>query len=486
VAGLIEFIEGDIPRTLFPLQSSRIVISNGEASLRKFIDTEIFVTSGYHPSFVQSPVGFALKDARHTRRVHILDPVATLFLYDFVYSNSALFAQTDPKSRRRRYGYHMKGKQPLSAAEEHQQFRQRATELRKQYRYSVKTDVSQCFPSFYHHHIVSFLSSVVADQSAQRFGTFLRQINGGQSVSCFPQGLFPTKAIGNLFLRFVEESAELSSPAIIRYLDDILIFSDSTEQLEKDFYRLQVMLSERNLYLNQSKTVLGDAKATVRFPRTNKIRISLLNKRAEAKENEYEDAPQVVNLTTDEFKYLSDLLRRSDVAEEDVELALALISEDAEHADTLATLVFQKYPHLIKNLYAYLGGANYNAEPLWRLINEVSVADTAHEFTLFWSVRILLDIYDWTNESAALLLKLYNHPNSTDVVKGAVLESEYLDHGLLSLKENVLKNSGSNLPAICAAVGLRQMERARRNQLYKYAASAGPLMYQITQALQKI
>jgi hypothetical protein len=198
-----------------------------------------------------------------------------------------------------------------------------------------------------------------------------------------------------------------------------------------------------------------------------------------------EDEPEAAHLTDDEFKYLSDLLKRADVAEEDVELALALITEDEEHADRLAELVFERYPHLLKNLYSYLNNSAYSSDHLSQQIVGVRDSASAHEFTLFWTVRILLDVFEWNEEVAEVLMGLYDHVNSTDVVRAAILESEKLEFGLQGRKEGVLRNAGSSLLATSAAVGLRKLESARRNQLYKYSAASSPFMYQITRALQK-
>lgn len=483
--GVYDFLEADAHRTLFPLDGPSVVIGRAEAELRKFIDEQIFASTDYHPNFVQAPIAFAMKNELHTRRVHLLDPIATLFLYDFVYSNSAAFKAAAKTADRRRYGYHFKGKAPLSASDEHQEFRQRIVDLKKQYKFFCKCDIANCFSSFYHHDLVSMLKPYAGEDASNRFGTFLRQINAGRSISCFPQGYFPSKAIGNLFLAFIENSAQLKSPAIIRYVDDVFIFSNSLSQLESDFYTLQSMLSERNLYLNASKTKLGDTKTSMPLPKTETIRKRLLQKRSAAVEAAYDEEPEEVHLTEDEFQYLSGLISRDNVTEEDVELALALVTEDEEHAERLAALVFQRYPHLIKSLYANLGTSAYDGAALWHFLDEIASNRNAHEFVLFWCVRIALDYFDWDKTSAETLMRLYDHPRSSDAVKAAILESEFLDFGMFDRKDAALRNAGSSLLAMSAAVGLRKLEKAKRNQMYKYAASSAPLMYQITRALQK-
>lgn len=480
------FIREDVPRTLFPLNSPRIVIECGTTELSAFIEDEVFSGADVHPHFVQAPVAFALKGPMETRRVHLLDPVATLYLYNFVFSNAGCFKAPARAVAKRRYGYHLKNKMPISATEEHQRFRERIVDLKKKHRYVAKVDIANCFSGFYHHDIVSSLKGHVGEEASRRFGVFLREINGGRSVSCFPHGYFPTKAIGNLYLSFIEDNAGLRSPAVVRYLDDIYIFGEARRTIEADIYRLQVLLSAHNLYLNTAKTSLDLTKNSMRLPKTGAIRKSLLAKRAAAVEKAYDDAPEEVHLTDDEFEYLSSVISATDVAEEDVELALALITEDEAHAERLVELVFKRYPHLIKNLYTHLiNSGAFEAPKLFELVEGVISSRTAHEFVLFWCARILLGFYKWDSKVAKSLLRLYDHANSTEAVKSAILECQHLSYGMADRKEAALKNAGANLIAIGAAVGLRELEHGKRNQLYKYAAASAPLMFQITRALQK-
>jgi len=168
----------------------------------------------------------------------------------------------------------MVGKDPLNASEEHQDFRLRITRLKKEYKYFCKLDISNCFSNFYHHDIVSALVDYVGGESSRHFGIFLRQINGGRSISCFPQGYFASKALGNWFMHFIEDNASLKSAAIIRFVDDVFMFSDVRSRLESDFYAIQTLLSERNLYLNASKSLIGDTRSSMLLPRTDQIKKS--------------------------------------------------------------------------------------------------------------------------------------------------------------------------------------------------------------------
>jgi hypothetical protein len=221
------------------------------------------------------------------------------------------------------------------------------------------------------------------------------------------------------------------------------------------------------------------------LPRTDQIRKDLLSKRAEAIEFAYDEEPEPVHLSEEEFRYLTGLISSANVTEEDVELALALVTEDEEHANRLAQLVFTRYPHLIKNLYAHLNASAYEGSKLWGLLLEVAKNKHAHEFVLFWCVRIVIELYAWDGRSANLLLQYYDHPGSTDAVKAAILECEYLNFGLLERKEAMIRDGGASLLGISAAVGLRALERGMRNQLYDYSAASSPVMREVTNALKR-
>jgi hypothetical protein len=270
----------------------------------------------------------------------------------------------------------------------------------------------------------------------------------------------------------------------VRYLDDIYIFAESRRYVESDIYRLQTLLSAHNLYLNASKTLVDTTKSSLRLPRTSAIRKSLLVKRAEAIETAYDEQTEEIHLTDDEFAYLSTVISGKDVAEEDVELALALITEDEAHAERLAELVFKRYPHLIKNLFTHLKSAAFDGRKLLALIEDAVADRNTHEFVLFWCARILLGTYEWHRKIAQLIMKIYSHASATNVVKAVILESAHLDSGMADQKVHAIESGGSTIVAIAAATGLRYLEHGRRNQLYKYAAASGPLMYQVTRALQ--
>ena len=110
-------------------------------------------------------------------------------------------------------------------------------------------------------------------------GQLLRQINSGRSVDCLPQGLYPTKMIGNDFLRFIDNHHELKSDQFVRFMDDMYIFSNDMQAILDDFQIIQRLLGERGLSVNPQKTT-KDAAAHIRMDsEIDAVKTALLQRR---------------------------------------------------------------------------------------------------------------------------------------------------------------------------------------------------------------
>jgi len=277
---MVDFVKEDNIKGLFPLHTNLFFIEHGEKELREFVYKKIFDQNKEEFSFLPSPPVYALKDSLHLRKSLQLDPLGTFYFYDFVLRNSSHFQQA-PNSKALRYsfGYSFKNSSPISSYKQYHLFRGRKYELKKQYKYFAKVDIANCFNSFYHHDIVSFISTAVNRQESIQIGQFLREGNGGRTVNCFPQGIYPAKLIGNFFLKFIEDSRELKSSAIIRFLDDIFLFSDSLKVLEQDVVRIQILIGKYALSLNSDKTKFGSRSSDFEEKELDNIKKSLLKKR---------------------------------------------------------------------------------------------------------------------------------------------------------------------------------------------------------------
>lgn len=484
---LVDFVKTDNPRSLFPLASTQRYIELGEAELRDFVYDAAFDDKNDVVAFSPSPIVFALKDPLHLRQVLLLDPIATFYIYDFVLRNWSLF-RVQKESKRQYYGYAFNAKVPLDPFKQYHDFRKRKYELKKKYRYFAKVDISNCFNSFYHHNVVSFLRANLIDIEGRQFGQFLREINSGTSVNCFPQGIYPAKTIGNSYLSFSETSMDLHSPGIIRFLDDFFFFADNQSILERDIVVLQQLLGSHALFLNEQKTRFGSKSSDFEEKKLDGIKKSLLQKREETLSivsgDENGDKTETISLEPEEADYLKEIIKTKDVAEEDVELALSLLKQDESEASILITLVLERYPNLIKGLYRHLTDIDDDGK-LWDTIKRRISSEFITEYELFWLVRLVLDIYEFDQRSADVLLEAYRHPCASPTVQAAILEYPGNRYGLDELKMRQVRSGAGGIITASAVAGLEHLEKGKRNQTYKYISRTSPYLKTLCRIMAK-
>lgn len=469
-----DFVNDDHVRGFFPLTSTLAYIQNGEAEIHSYVYDSVFDKNKKDASFLTAPLCYALKDAFHLRKVLALDPISTFYLYDVVLNNAVSHFQESQPTPRRRYGYSFKRRKPISPTDQYHAFRRAKYDLKSEYRYFAKVDISNCFNSFYHHDVAQFVADYVSDDDGERFGQFLREINSGTSINCFPQGLYPAKTIGNYYLCFIEVSSELSSPAIIRFLDDIYLFSKSERKLRADVLALQQLLGLHNLYLNADKTKFGSRTSQFDERHLDAVKKRLLQKREETVGyDEDEDETPEVDLEEAEREYLEQIVNEDRVAEEDLELALALINEGST-VIRLVELVCDQHPHLIKHVHRLFSTSEVDDDgACWQIFTDRVARSDLSEFELFWIAKIVRDFYEFDQPAADLLTKVYKHSNASHVVKAVVLEHEQNGHGFLEMKESMLRGSAGNICGIAALMGLKDANKAKRNQLCNYVSKAG-------------
>jgi hypothetical protein len=95
------------------------------------------------------------------------------------------------------------------------------------------------------------------------------------------------------------------------------------------------------------------------------------------------------------------------------------------------------------------------------------------EHDLFWYARMLIDHFPFDQDIADMLVLIYEHPNASAVVRAAILETEFLEHGFADLKETAVRVEGTLLIAAAAMVGLAKQDKAKRNHTFKYVARQG-------------
>ena len=489
-SSLVDFVRRDYRRAIFPLRASFEFLAVGEEDLRDYVKSKVLVKDQIE-GFSTATVAYARKDPLHLRRVLVLDPVSSFFLYDFVVSKCAAF-QLPRKSNRRYFGHSFRRSLPVDAFRQYHSFRTCKYELKASSRYFAKLDVFNCFNSFYHHNVITWLTSKTSQAAGAMFGQYLREINGGDSVGCFPQGLYPAKVIGNAYLSFVEGSRELKAQNIIRFLDDIILFCGSRRELMGDLVTVQHLLDRQHLALNDSKTVVGERGTMFDEQGLDDIRKGLVQKR-EKVPHDYDDDEENENaegeedsLSEEQLEYLMNLIEGNDVAQEDVELALSLLLHHPPALEPILEQVTSKAPHLLRELHRFIGKSEDDGETWSAITPQIRKGSALDEHDLFWYAKILIDHFDFDQDVADQLIAIYQHPRATAPVKALVLETPYLDHGFADLKENALRSNPGPISMASVLLGLRVLEKGKRNQLFKYVKRQGAMLAVLAEIAARI
>lgn len=420
-----------------------------------------------------------MKVGSHIRRTIKLDPVAEVFFYDLVFKHRSIFRK--PTSQKRAsFGYRFASGRPLDATSSYRGFKGAASEYTKTYKFGLTFDVASYFNSIYHHDLVGWMGEKVSDSTdIELFGKFLREINSGRSVDCLPQGLYPAKMIGNDFLKFLDNANKLKSTRLIRFMDDIAIFSNNREDLLADFYVIQDLLGQKGLSINPSKTRFIEKDSADIRREVDSVRRGLLKKRRHLIINGYDvtieesDSPR--NLDSKELSRLKQMLTQPHLDEEDAELVLALMG--AHSRDVLLRFedLLKEFPHLAKNMYVFSKNITDRTALCDVILKYIKNATVIPEYQLFWIGMILEDYLLDTRHAGELIDKLFTHPWSTSISKAKILEISDKKFGLPELREEHLKEGKSDWLAWSAAVGTRTANKASRNYVLKYFSNASPL-----------
>ena len=473
---MFDFYSTDYRRTLFPMSTNRYLIEHGQDEIREFLgrcldsDQEAY-------SFRSQTRVYAGKPDLHLRRTVKLDPVAEFFIYDLVLRNRTRF-RAPFGEHKKHFGYRFEAGEPLNPSGSFRGYKGAIAAYRDEYRYSLSFDVAAYFNSIYHHDLVSWFSMAGASQDDyEALGQFLREINTGRSVDCLPQGIYPTKMIGNDFLRFVEQFHGLRSNAVVRFMDDFVLFSNSRRDLRHDFMTIQNLLGDKGLSLNPNKTSEGVRENIGLENAIEDVRMRLLQRRRIVV-TDYDGIPEgeieiEEDLSDEEMEFLRRLLRQDDIDEEDAELVLALMAEHAEEAMNRLTDIARRFPHLFKNIHSFCLEAEdvvAVSEFVLELLQDVDAM--VYEFQLFWLTHILEDRLLDTPSAGEIINRLYNHPNATSISRAKLLEVPDLRYGLVELRDGHLGAGQSDWLSWASAVGHRGLRRIGRKHRLGYFAKA--------------
>lgn len=270
-----DYILADQPHTLFPLNTTTVLLSNCFDRFLEHVYQKV-LNPAEQENFLPQVHCYASKQGLHLRRTVKLDPIAEAFIYDVVYRNRQTF-RPDFQNNRRSFGFRFQDGLPVLLTESYADFRQAVAEAKATYRYAARFDISNYFNSVYHHDLVMWFSDNGRPLTdAESLGKFLREANFGRSLDCLPQGLHPCKLLGAEYLKFIDNSAQVRSELQIRFMDDFYLFSDEEDTLFSDFITIQQMLDEKGLSINPEKTQISEIDEIDVRREVDEIRAGLL------------------------------------------------------------------------------------------------------------------------------------------------------------------------------------------------------------------
>ncbi len=468
----LEFFEYDFLSTLFPMETCRFLITEGESEIKSHITRCLSKKEDDKPyQFLAQSRVYASKPRNHLRRTVKLDPVSEYFLYELIYRNRMKF-RAPYDDNKKHFGYRFLKGTPIPATDSYSGFKKAQAAYNAKYENSLSFDIASYFNGIYHHDIVAWFANVGAsEKDTASLGTYLRQSNSGRSIDCWPQGLYPAKMVGNDFIRIIEQHHSLKSSAIIRFMDDIVLFSNEEFVLYEDFYTIQKLLGQKGLSVNPSKTILGISHGVKVEQELDDVKTDLLSKRRKVANliylENFEEAFKEIELTKEEAEYLQNLLKSPHLAEEDAELILSLYRDSPEVVKPHLGQFAISYPHLAKNIWSfcrYLDDENFIGE----FILNAAKQENLQEYQLFWFAWILQDYAINTKFASAIIASLYEHKNSTIISRAKILEISDTRYGLTELRDEHLVAGRSDWLSWASAVGHRQLAPVSRNHKLEY------------------
>lgn len=477
----VRYLLDDCLKTLFPLNTTKVVVENKSKELLDYIYQKVLNQSEAEHSFLSQVRCYSSKHGLHLRRTVKLDPVAELFVYDLIYRNRERFRK-DFNAQRRSFGYRFQDGKPISATQGYADFKAAIAQARQQYKFSVKFDVATYFNSIYHHDLVAWFSEAGRSlDDAEYLGQFLRETNAGRSVDCLPQGIHPCKVVGAEFLKFVDNSKKLQCELLLRFMDDFYLFSDHEELLTADFMTIQRMLGEKGLSLNSAKTYYGDRFEQDVAQEIDDIKASLLRFRRSLIQvsgsvmEQGDDEEEYAQLSDEQVEYLLTLLKEPDIDESDAELVLVVLRDYGEDVLERMNTFLERFPSLSRNVYNFCQYVDDVNELSALILNFLKNGRNITEEQLFWIAKLSEDFLSKTPHYADILFTLYNHQDATVISRAKVLEIPEQRFGMDELRKEHLRVGKSDWLAWTSAVGCRGETRISRNHLLSYFSKASPM-----------
>jgi hypothetical protein len=267
-------------------------------------------------------------------------------------------------------------------------------------------------------------------------------------------------------------------------MDDFILFSDSISDLQRDFIAIQKRLGSKGLSVNPTKTKFSwgkhfDVSMTLES-KINIVRLGLLRKREDVFGLLYsdlfeEDETNSDFLTKEETEYLLNLLDSPDFNEDDADLVLTYLKDEAENLLEHISKILWKFPYLSKNVYLFVRFIEDKQELVRMLIQFVKDNDFVSDYSLFWIAKIVETYLLGVNGVEQLISELLEHSQASKISKAKILEIPDLRYGLREYRTDILRGGASDWLSWSSAVGSRSENSDSRNYKLKYFAKGSKM-----------
>jgi hypothetical protein len=493
MSNVTDFIKADFAGTLFPLKTNLLLAEKHESELSHYIYQQVVDDANDADAFLPQSRVYATKPRNHLRRTVKLDPVAEFFLYDIVYRNRAVF-RPEASSSRKSFGYRFKDGSHVPVHSAYSEYKQSLTKSEGLFKHKIQFDIAAYFNSLYHHDVVHWFAGQngVSPADSNALGQFFREINAGRSVDFLPQGIYPSKMIGNEFLKLVDLSGQLKSAMLVRFMDDFTLFDNDADIIRQDFLFIQQLLGQYGLNVNPSKTHI-DRQLNEVEGKLSEIKKSLKGMIAEVEVVNTASSTELVEvhtevelkLSAEQIGTLISMLKDESLEESDADQILGFLRS---HSDSILERIpdlLRRFPNLTKHLYSTCRTISEKKELAEALLEFVKKESAFLEYQLFWLVCIVEDQLMEQDCHGELLIRLFELSREHTIARAKILEIPENGFGIKEIRGGYLKTGQSDWLSWASAIGSRTMKAAERNYALKYFSKGSPMNFIIAECAKK-
>lgn len=410
-------------------------------------------------------------------------------MYHMAYKNRQIFNK--PKiPNRKNIGYKFANGDPIAISDSYSEFNQEIQQIKTDYPYFIQFDISAYFNSIYHHDLVNWFSSCGVEQSeVELFGQFMREINAGFSIDFLPHGIYPSKMLGSHFLSYIDNSLQIKSEKMVRFMDDIIIASHSKETVTKDFQTIQKLLGQKSLNINSHKTKLFNTEENSINDDVDEIISKIFGEFTifHGSDVGFETITLAFDqLSENDISDLIALLDKDNISDQEVSLILETIRKHTNDLHVYLPTVFRDHPSLIKKIDTFCEFCDDKESLASGFLDILNSNSYMNEYQLFWLAKIVETHLLETKTAGKLLTSLYEHNNASVISKSKVLEIPELRFGMPELRETHLKNGTSSWLSWSSAVGMRNDTKQAKNYLMDYFSKVSPINKLIGDCVKKL